>query len=49
LDQQISFPERNSERSNPIGTGCVSMGKGMYFFRLSYNKNTVAGEKVVIE
>jgi hypothetical protein len=49
LDNKLVFRKEIPKDQTRLELDVSAWGKGMYFFRLSYNKNTVAGEKVVIE
>ena len=49
LNNKLVFQEEIPKDQTRLELDISAWGKGMYFFRLSYNKNTVAGKKVVIE
>ena len=49
LSGKLVFQREIPKDQTRLELDVSSWGKGMYFFRLSNNKNTVAGEKVVIE
>jgi hypothetical protein len=49
LNNKLVFRKEIPKDQTRLELDVSAWGKGMYFFRLSYNKNTVAGEKVIIE